>query len=289
MRKLIFLGVGGGAPSRWGLPGILLIKDGFSVLFDCGEGTQLKILEKGLGINVDVVAITHMHGDHVLGLPGMIQTMGLLGRQKELTILGPKELKDFLEESFSRTKFEPNFPIKFVDSYEGPDFRIAPFETCHTVESRGYVYEERERRNLDVEKLRAEGIRDYRVFRALKEGKTVQYGGRTLIPEDYLIITKGKKIVYTGDTRPCNNVIEASKNADVLIHDSTFDNNEEAHLYGHSNASDAAEVASKAGVGTLVLFHYSARYTTTEPLLDEALKRFPRAVTVEPLDTVFIR
>jgi ribonuclease Z len=289
MIRLVFLGVGGGAPSRWGLPGILVFREGLSILFDCGEGTQQRIMEKALGINVKVVAITHMHGDHVLGLPGMIQTMGLLGRKEELIVLGPGELKDFLEETFRRTKFEPDFPITFADKFETKEFSLRPFETCHTIESRGYVLEEAERRNLDADRLRAEGIKEFWVFRALKEGKTVEYKGRVLKPEDYVRVSKGKKVVYTGDTRPCDKVIEASKDADLLIHDSTFDYNEEAHAYGHSNAGDAGEIAAKANVRTLALYHYSARYSTTEPLLTEARRKFPRVVAPEPFDSIFIR
>ena len=287
--KLVFVGVGGGAPSRWGLPGILLKRDSFSAIFDCGEGTQIKIVEKGLGINVDLIAITHMHADHVLGVLGLVQTMGLLSRERELVVLGPSELKDFLEESFRRTKFRPNFDLVFRDSYETKEFRITRFPTCHTIESYGYVIEEKEKRNLDAERLRREGIRDFRVFRELKEGRAVEYNGRLLKPEDYVIVTRGKKVVYTGDTKPCEKVVEASRGADVLIHDSTFVYSEEAHEYGHSNVVDAVNDAVKAGVGTLVLYHYSARYDSVEPLLYEARRFFRRVVAPQPLDSLVIQ
>ncbi|BFH74146.1 ribonuclease Z [Sulfurisphaera javensis] len=284
-----FIGTGGGAPNKRGLPAILIRREGFDALFDCGEGTQWRMMEHNLSfMRIKLIGITHMHADHVLGLPGMIETMAMYNRKETLLLMGPRELKDFLEEVFKRTHFYPSFDIKFVSNYEDENIRIRSFETCHTIESQGYLFEEKDRVNIDAEKLRREGIKDWKVIRQLKEGKRVEINGKVLLPEDYLIIKKGIRVAYTGDTRPCEKVINAVKEVDLLIHDSTFLDEKEAHEYGHSNSSDAAEVALKANVKRLALFHISARYDDTTELLRRAKIIFEKTFVSEPLSYYII-
>ncbi len=290
MMKVYFIGTGGGAPSRRGLPAYLVRREGLSILMDCGEGTQITMIRNSLNImNVNVIAITHLHADHVLGLPSLIQTMGMYDRKERLYILGPEGLKDLLAETFERTYFSPNFPIEFVSSYENQGIRVRPFRTCHVVPSQGYLVEEKDSANLDAERLRREGITDWRVMRMLKEGKEVPWGDRVLKPEDYLIVKRGIRIAYTGDTRPCESVINSVKGVDLLLHDSTFEQGVDASEYGHSTSTEAATVAREAEVKRLALIHISARYRDTSEMLKQARRIFPMSFVPEDLSFLNLR
>ena len=290
MIKVYFIGTGGGAPNKRGLPALLLQREGLYTLFDAGEGTQQRLIDSGLGfMRIRVIGISHLHGDHVLGLPGLLETMGMYSRKDKITLLGPSGLKDFLLEVFSRTHFQPNFSIEFRDSYEDADVRITKFKTCHVIESYGFLFEEKDRVKIDAEKLRSEGVNDWKIIRLLKEGKRVEIGTKVLIPEDYLVKKKGVRIAYTGDTAPCTSVINSVKDVDLLIHDSTFLDEKEAHDYGHSNSKDAAEVALRSNAKRLALIHISPRYDDAKPLLKEALKVFEKTFLPEPLSYYVIR
>ncbi|QKQ99425.1 ribonuclease Z [Metallosphaera tengchongensis] len=287
MIKVVFVGTGGGAPSRRGLPAFLVKRDDFSALLDCGEGTQITMVNHSLNVmNVKLIAITHLHADHVLGLPSLIQTMGMYDRREKLTVMGPKGLKDFLETVFERTYFRPNFPIEFVESYEQGNVKVTPFPTCHVVPSQGYLVQEADSFNLDADRLRSEGVTDWRVMRALKEGREVRLGERTLKPEDFLIPKRGVKLAYTGDTRPCEKVVRAVSGVDLLLHDSTFEKGIDAGEYGHSTSVEAAEVALEAKVKRLALVHVSSRYPDPSELLKQARRVFP--MTVLPDDLSFL-
>jgi len=284
-----FIGSGGGAPNKRGLPAILVRREGFDALFDCGEGTQWRMMEHKLNfMRLKLIAITHMHADHVLGLPGMIASMSMYSRKDPLLIMGPNEIKDFLEDTIKRTHFRTSFEISFLEKYEDENIRITPFPTCHTIESQGYIFEEKDKINIDAEKLKKEGVTDWRLIRKLKMGDRVEINGKVLLPEDYLTVKQGSRIAYTGDTGPCEKVINAVRNVDLLIHDSTFLNEEEAHVYGHSNSNDAATVALKANVKRLALFHISSRYEDASELLANAKKIFKKTFVAEPLSYYII-
>jgi ribonuclease Z len=269
--EVYFIGTGGGAPSKRGLPAFLVRRQGFNVLLDCGEGTQITMINHGLNIMaINLIAITHLHADHVLGLPSLIQTMGMYSRKEKLYIIG--DVKDLLNKVFEETYFEPPFKIEYVDSYEDNELKITPFKTCHVVKSQGYLIEEKDKKNIDIEKLTKEGIKDWRIIRQLKAGKEVIFNGRKLYPEDYLITKKGIRIAYTGDTAICDSVINSVKGVDLLIHDSTFLDDINAKEYGHSTVTDAATVAKEAGVKRLALVHISGRYKDAK-IMEEIAKR----------------
>ncbi|BBG23576.1 ribonuclease Z [Sulfuracidifex tepidarius] len=288
MIKVYFLGTGGGAPSKErNLPAFLVKREGFSALLDCGEGTQYTFMKYGFSsVSLDLVGITHMHGDHVLGLVGLIESMGMLNREKPLYILGPSHLRDFLYSAFESTHFRPRFELRFLDEFENKDLTIKKFKTCHTVPSQGYVIQEKDRVNLDMEKLSEMGIKDWTLLRKLKEGNDVTVNGTLIRHEDFLITRKGSKIVYTGDTRPCQSTVEASRDADLLIHESTFLDEPSALTYGHSNVSEAASIATDSNVKLLALTHISARYIDTRSLLDTAKRSFPRVVLPDDLSFI---
>lgn len=290
MIYVYFIGTGGGAPAPFrALPAYLIRREGFYALFDCGEGTQKRLMEYRLGMmSIKLIGITHMHGDHVLGLPGLIETMGLLDRKGPLFIMGPKNLKEFLSSVFDLTGFRPPFEIKFIDSYEDEFIKVYKFQTCHTIESFGYIFEEKEKKGIDAEKLKKEGVYDWKIIRELKAGNEVTFRERTLKPEDYLIKKPPIRIAYTGDTKYCDSVIEAVKNVNLLLHDSTFLDEKDAGEWGHSNVIDASRVAKEAEVKRLGLIHISTRYRDTTQFVRLASKYFEKAFVPEDLSYYII-
>ncbi|MEM3305511.1 MAG: ribonuclease Z [Saccharolobus sp.] len=290
MMQIFFLGTGGGSPSeKRRLPAFLIRKEGLNILLDCGEGTQYTLMNYRLGINsIKIIGITHLHGDHSYGLLGLIASMGLLDRRETLYMIGPNGLKEFLFTAFEYSKFNPQFKIEFINEYEDKEIKITKFKTCHTIESNGFLISEKEKINIDEEKLKKEGIKDWRVIRMLKEGKTVEYNKKTLKPEDFLIHKKGISIAYTGDTAYCKSVIDSVKGVNLLIHESTF-LYEPANEYGHSNVFDAARVAYEASVKQLALTHISSRYNDTTQFIKEAKKIFPSVTLPDDLSYIILK
>lgn len=248
-----FLGTGGGAPRPDARPpGILLFYHGMHVLLDAGEGVQIRLIERGVGPGrLDLVALTHAHGDHVFGLPGLVQSMSLHSRQRPLTIMGPPSVRELLDVTFRVTGFTPTFELSFVDPLEEVRLTsgkallsVKGFKTCHTEESYGYV--------LTGYKATGEGL------------------------------ARRFTVAYTGDTAPCEKVEEALialGPVDLLVHDSTFSATryKEAKEYGHSTAVDAALLAKRLDVKALVLFHVSSRYRDRQgSVLAEAREVFER-------------
>ena len=299
--KIVFLGTSAAVPTlERSLPAIAYVWKGEILLFDAGEGVQRQMLKAGLSIlKVKKVFITHNHGDHVIGLLGLIHTMSMYGRTKDLEIYGPKSVWNFLKESIETIGHDPQYRIVFRSVNEGTivdeeDYAIKAFKVDHGgIEAYGYVFEEKKRPGkLDVKKLVELGVPQGPLWKMLQEGKDVVLENGRVVkwrdvvkPEHYKI-----KVVYTGDTKPVKNTIEASKNATVLIHDGTFDSSKskEAHEQGHSTASDAARIAAEANVDLLVLTHISARYKNPEILLDEAKRIFERTTIAYDFLTIIL-
>lgn len=287
--KVFFVGTGGGAPSKRGLPAFVIRREGFNALLDCGEGTQISMINHGLNImSLKVIAITHLHADHVLGLPSLIQTMAMYNRKEKLYILGPR-IDKFLESIFENTFFKPTFEIEYVNEYKDNQISIKPFKTCHVVPSQGYLIEEKDKVNIDMEKLKKEGISDWRIIRQLKEGKTARFNDKILNPDDFLIRKKGLKVAYSGDTSICDNVIASVKDVDLLIHESTFLDDINAKEYGHSTVSDAAIVAKEANVKRLALVHISGRYNDVTEIENTARRIFQKSFAPQDLSFYLLK
>jgi ribonuclease Z len=292
--EIIFLGTGGTMPSGLrGLPSIAVRRGGELLLFDCGEGTQRAMAKARLGFGRPMrIFITHLHGDHILGLPGLIQTMNLLGRERPLHIYGPGRVGGFLE-TVSRFVSPPEFPlILHIVSrgviYRGADYRVEAVEAEHEGECWSYaVVEDPRPGRFHPEKARRLGVPEGSLWKRLQRGEDVVLGdGRVVRSGDVVDPPrKGRKVVYSGDTRPNRRLVELARGADVLIHEATFDDSlrERAMKDGHSTAREAAEIASEAGVGLLVLTHISARYPDPKPLLEDAEGVFPKVVVAEDL------
>lgn len=279
---MIFLGTGGSLPTPNRNPSAIMVnRKGELLLFDCGEGTQQQMMKAKTGMmNLTSIFITHYHGDHFLGIPGLIQTMSFQGRTEPLHIYGPKWIHELVNVLTGLGYYKLSFKIEDHalepdDVVERPEYTIRAIKTDHGVPSLGYVLEEKPLLGrFDREKAIELGVPPGPLFSKLHSGQSVFVAGKEIKPEQVVGPARpGRKIVYTGDTRPCDAVIEAAKGANLLIHDGTLsgDLQDWAIESGHSTAKEAAMVASKAGVKELVLVHISSRYSEdTTPLLKEA-------------------
>ena len=285
MLRVIFLGTGGALPTTNRTPSAIFINmDGESMLFDCGEGTQQQMMRAKTGMTLGSIFITHWHGDHFLGIPGLIQTMSFQGRTSPLEIFGPqgieKFVKSILELGYYRLKFDLKVKeVKPGDVLQRDGYVIKIFETDHSIPSIGLILEEDERLGrFDPKKALELGIKPGPIFSKLHAGKSVEVNGRIVRSEEVVGPKRsGRKLVYTGDTRPSDAVIEASFNADLLIHDGMLceDLSDWARESKHSTAKEAAEVAKRSGAVRLILTHISSRYTDDpRPLLKEASEVF---------------
>jgi ribonuclease Z len=290
--ELTFLGTSGCIPTeRRGLPAVHLEYLGECMLFDCGEGTQRQMRIAGLNfMSIDNIYITHLHGDHFLGLGGLMQSMDFLERERPFTIFGPAGTKETMEMMLSLGTFRLDHLEVNVNEvsggrvYRGGRYEVSCSKTQHTRNSLAYCFTEDAHRKFDKPRALALGIPEGRLFSRLSSGESVTVGDKTFTPEDVLMDPiPGRKIVYTGDTRPSDNVVELSRDADLLIHESMFSHEdiEATKDAAHSTTRQAAETAVKANVKRLILTHISQRYTNPEILEKEAMELFPNTQIAE--------
>lgn len=283
--KLVFLGSGGSWPTKErNLSSIALKMNGEIILFDCAEGTQRQLFLSGLNfMHVDKILISHFHGDHFLGLPGLIQSMYLNDRTKDLNIYGPKGTIHIVKGLLTLGYFNPTFGILAHELNDGDEVTFESYNikvrvADHDIPALAFCVEEHQRRGkFYPEKARALGVEEGPLFRKLQNGQSVQIGERIVKPEEVMgKPRRGRKVVYSGDTRPSPAIIELAKNCDVLIHDATLskDLEDKARRYGHSSVSQAATVAKQSKAKVLFLTHISPRYDDAQALEDEARKIF---------------
>jgi ribonuclease Z len=288
--SLFFAGTAGSVPTaRRGLPALLLRAGGDRILFDCGEGTQQQLL-RSIGLpELDAIFVTHYHLDHWLGLLGVLKTFDLRGRERPLSIYGPPGLRtllDAMRPAWGRVAFP--LALEELDPHEEVAFggyTVAPFPVEHRVRAYGYAFAEDERPGrFDAEAAVALGVRPGPDFGRLQEGETV--GG--VRPEQVLgEPRRGRRIVISGDTAPCQATEVFAHEADLLVHEATFLDDElaRARETGHSTARQAAEIASAAGVKLLALTHLSTRYFPRD-VRDEARAVFPDTIVPRDFDTI---
>ena len=292
--EIIFLGTAGTVPTETrSHPAVVLEHLQEYFLFDCGEGTQRQMrLAKINPMRIDRIFITHLHADHILGLGGLIRSLDFMGRGKELYIYGPGGIEEILRHVISIGIYRPHhFDVKIVVVekgvvMEGKGYTITSAPTKHTenVNSVAYCFEEHSKRTFLKQKALDLGVPEGRLFSRLQHGHSVEIGGKVITPDDVLSDPiAGRKVVYTGDTKPCEGVIKLAENADVLIHDSTFsdDDRDKAEEMGHSTTKMAADIAKKAGVKALYLIHISQRYTDPKKLEREAREIFENSFMSE--------
>ncbi|MFD1421975.1 ribonuclease Z [Lactiplantibacillus songbeiensis] len=302
--QLEFLGTGAGSPGKFRnvtSTALRLLDERNEVwLFDVGEGTQHQILRTTLKPRkITKIFITHLHGDHIFGLPGFLSSRSFQGGDEPLTIYGPKGIRDFVMTAMRVSGTRLSYPLRFEElSGDGVIFKDATFKvSCqhleHRIEAFGYRVEEAAHPGeLQADKLKALNIPSGPLYGQLKAGQTVTLpDGRTLNGQDFLGAPQAGRIVtILGDTRQTPNAVSLAQHADVLVHESTFgkDEGKLAHNYYHSTSTQAAQVAKKAGVHQLLLTHISARYTgkLSKELQKQAQQVFPNTKVVRDFDLI---
>ena len=288
MIRIRFLGTAAARPTvRRNVAGIAIQREGRSMLWDCGEGTQRQIMRYGTGFSFSHIFITHAHADHFLGLPGLIRTMGLQGREEPMTIFGPAGAVATLDAAVRLGVERLPFPVDVKSLGPGDrvgfdDWAVQAFRANHGVPALGYaLIEEQRLGRFDVEAARRLGVPEGPLFGRLHRGETIEVEGRAIAPDDVVGPSRpGRTVVYTGDTRPSRATIGAAMRADLLIHEATFGSDEGARAREtrHSTALEAAQVAAKARVRRLLLTHISARYSESpDRLTEQAREVFPEA------------
>jgi ribonuclease Z len=289
MLSVTFLGTGAAIPTLdRNVSSLALHREGEMLLFDCGEGTQRQMMRYGVGFSLREIFFTHYHADHILGLTGLIRTMGLQDRTDGITLYGPKPARKTLDALLNVGIERTRFPVEIVEVAAGDrlaraEYDITVFPTDHRANTVGYALVEHDRLGrFNPERAREAGVPEGPMWGALHRGETVELDDGSRISGQDLVgeARPGRTVVYTGDTRPTPAVVEAAKGADLLIHEATFSHEEvdRARHTGHSTALQAAETARDAGVGSLLLTHISARYSREAPeLKNEATAVFPEA------------
>lgn len=294
---LVFLGTSASMPSAQRAPAAFLLRRGGErLLFDCAEGTQRQLQRSSVGLpELEEIFLTHFHADHFLGLPGMLKTFALRGREEtELTVYGPSGLRDL----FGRLRpFVGRLPYRLTlvelapgETLERGEYRIEAFAVDHGVSALGYALVEHERPGrFDVETADALGVPPGPERGLLQRGESVTLpDGRVVSPEEVLGEPRpGRKVVLTGDTAPSPSVVQAAYRADLLVHEATFstEERERARETLHATAAEAAEVARLADVRLLALTHVSTRYFGSE-LGREAREIFPETVVPRDFDVI---
>ena len=299
--QILPLGTGSAVPvAGRSFSAVALVRQEGVLLFDCGEGTQARLMQSRIRYSkVQAVFVTHLHGDHVFGLPGLLSTMSLLQRADPIVVVGPVGLRDILESMPGLRPGETSYEIQYRELAqedrrilvrETDTYRVWARSVDHGVPAYGYRYQEHAKPgNLDVETARTLGVTDYKDFRRLKAGHSVALPGeRTVHAEDVVgPATPGGVFAYVGDTRPCQAVLDLAKDADILYHEATFaaDLGERAAETGHSTTLDAARMARDAGARRLLLSHFSARYRDVVSMVEEARSVFGHAEEAVELQT----
>ncbi|MGI0100577.1 MAG: ribonuclease Z [Candidatus Micrarchaeaceae archaeon] len=280
--RIIFLGTSGSTPTKSrGLPSMAIEHNSEIFLFDCGEGTQRQMMQFSVNVSkVKAIFLTHIHGDHTLGLAGLVRTLALNRRTSQLDVFVPsgteKSVKTLI--SFDGAQINYRIAIKQLRSgeiYRGRDFSISAFSLKHTTATYGFVFKENDRLKFLKPKIKNLGIKG-KMFQELMKRKSIRIGSRTIRLKDVTAEKMGKKIVYATDTRPMASTARIAEGADVLIHESTYADKEKslAKERFHSTAKESAAIARSARAKRLILIHPSARYKDPKVLVDEAKKVF---------------
>ena len=297
-----FLGTAGALPTPQRNPPCIMIRRGSdTLLFDCGEGAQQQMMRARCGFLVNAIFVTHWHADHFLGIFGLVQTMSFNGRTEPLTIYGPEWVQEFVTYLRQVTRFNLKLSINAVELTHGSwvrfdEYTITAFAVSHGMPALGYSLEEDPRPGrFDREGAIALGVPPGPLFGRLQRGETVTIDAegekRDVKPEEVLGTPRpGRKIVYTGDTRAVHTTLgDIARNADLLIHDATYDETEAARAaeFYHATAAQAGEAATILSARTLVLVHISSRYIDSQAHISDAKKQFS-GIVVSPNDLEMI-
>lgn len=295
---LTFLGTSQAIPtSRRNHTSLLLQYKNENILIDCGEGTQRQFRKAKLNpCKITRLLITHWHGDHILGIPGLFQTLALNSYNKTLYIYGPKGTKRFISLLYKLFVFKEKLKIKVEEIsigrfLETKDIYIEALPLQHRTPCNAYCFVEKNKRRLDKKELQKLKLPSSPLLSKLQQGKDIKYKGRTIKADSVSHIEKGKKIAFIFDTALCKSCFEIAKDADLLITEAVYAEKEQnlAKEYKHLTARQAAQIAKKSGSKKLILSHISQRYQNNESIiLKEAKKIFKNTTIAEDLDKVEI-
>jgi ribonuclease Z len=291
---LRFLGTSASRPTvERNVSSIALIREGETVLFDCGEGTQRQMMRYGVSFSIADIFFTHIHADHVLGVIGLCRTLALQGRTEPMHLYGPRESEKLLRRALALGSERHTFPVTYTECRPGEalkrgPYSIIPFSVPHTeTHSLGYALIEDDRLGrFNPDRARELGIPEGRMWGELHRGRSVTLeNGRVIEPAELVGPPRpGRRVVITGDCRPTDTTVEIARGADLLVHEATFGEEETARANetGHSTAREAAGIAQRAGVKQLVLTHLSARYSRSAAELEkEARAVFPNTIVAK--------
>jgi ribonuclease Z len=292
--RVLFLGTAGSVPTpRRSLPAIVIKRKGELLFFDCGEGVQRQMILAGVSFHKKTkIFVTHLHGDHVLGLPGLLQTMSLMDRTRRLEIYGPPPIEAFVDAIQRTVQYNLTFPLEISEIEdanlvcEEREYEIHAVWADHVVPSLAYALIEKPRPGrFNPDRARELGVPEGPLWSKLQHGSAIRLPDGRVVRSEEVVgpLRPGRKIVYSGDTRPLESVVQLAKEADLLIHDGTLDDElaDKAYEDGHSTASQAAEIAKKARVKRLILTHISARYKDAKILAEQARRVFPKTDVAE--------
>lgn len=287
---IVPLGVGSATPTTTRhLSSVAVWREGSVFLFDCGENTQMRMLQGGLKRSqIDCIFISHFDTDHYSGLTGLLSTLQLQRRERPLKLIGPEGLKEFVDWNFDFANTDLNYPLEYVELEEGFEEERVVDEDEYYIEARplnhskfciGYRFQEKDKPGkVDAEKAQEQGISEDWQYKDLKAGKDVELDDGSVVKSADIVghPRPGDSFAYVTDTKYCPNSVKLGKNTNVLFHEATFseDLSEKAEETGHSTAKDAARVANEAKTKLLVITHFSARYTNEYVLLREARDDF---------------
>jgi ribonuclease Z len=286
--SLRFLGTSASRPTvERGVSAIAVVREGETLLVDCGEGTQRQMMRYGVSFALGDILFTHFHTDHFLGVLGLLRTLTLQAREEPLRVWGPKGVQQLLKRADGFGVERLSFPLEVNEVTPGTPiprkgYSILPFPVEHRAQaSVGYaLVEEMRLGRFDPDVARSLGIPEGPLWGRLHKGETITLDDGRAIDSSMLVgpTRTGRRIAITGDSRPCDATVEAATGADLLVHEATFGDEEAARAVetGHSTAREAATIAARAGVRRLVLTHFSARYSRDPSELErEAKELFP--------------
>ena len=292
--KLVFLGTSGAMPTTdRGLTCICLVKDNEILMFDAGEGAQISYLKSGLPWNKKMkIFVTHLHGDHCIGILGLLQTMNLQNRTESVEIFGPDGIDEFIAANIKILNFGLSFPVLISRVNEGlivdeKDYSVFANDANHGIPAFSFRFDEKDRPGkFFPENAKALEIPEGELWRELQMGNSIEIDGKEIFSSQVTGKRRpGRKIGVSGDTRPTDELVEFFRNCDYLSFDSTFADElkDKAVEANHSTAKEAAELAEKANVSTLILTHFSARYNDESVLLEEAKKIHDNTIAAKDL------
>ena len=293
--KLTFLGTADSIPSaKRNHTAILLTYSGENILVDCGEGTQRQFRKAGLNpCKITRILITHWHADHILGIPGLLMTLGLSGYQRKLFIYGPRGTKRFMDALLNLFAIREKYQIEVKEVsgrfFETSEFYLEAEAMTHNTPCNAYLFATKEKIRIDKKKLRISKLPEGPLLQKLKIGQDITHGGKKYLAKNLTFKEPGEKVSFVLDTSPNKKIAPFVKTSDVLICESSFHSEleEKANDYQHLTAKQAAEIAKQAKVKKLILTHISQRYDNNpEKILDEAKKVFKNVSLVKDLDVV---